>query len=221
MVARLTTDALLTVSIRSVCESEPTELACGFFEAVADVSAGDAVFVLVDGAEAPDSGAFELEVFSRPANVCGDDALDPDEPCDDGNTDASDGCDQCVMKLGETEPNDDAPTADDVSVGYAAIDPAGDVDVFTVVVSAPGSALSVGTTSFGGWTCTEGLLDSHLEVLGTDGTTILGEDDDSGLGFCDRIELVGLDPGTYFVRVSASPFGLAPTFPYRIEATVQ
>ena len=63
--------------------------------------------------------------------------------------------------------------------------------------------------------CALGLLDGELEILDADATS-LAFDDDSGVRYCDKVLLAGLEPGTYYVRVAASAAGWTPTFPYRL-----
>jgi cysteine-rich repeat protein len=175
------------------------------------------VYVVVDGTGEASVGAFTLEVASRPV-VCGDGFTDPPEECDDHNTNDGDGCSaECRGEWDETEPNDTVAQATPYSVqpSAARIFPAGDVDVFSIQVTAPNSMLFVETRDLGDAACANKTLDNRIDVIGPDGTTVLASNDDGGEGFCAKKDLSGLAPGTYYLRVEAS--GVATTFPYVLD----
>jgi cysteine-rich repeat protein len=207
---------LLRVAIRSVCDDEEAALACGLSRATAAVTAGDELFVVVQGVESADAGNFTLSLGSREINVCGDGFRDAGEGCDDENLDAGDGCDAaCEIESDENEPNDTLAEAGAYADPfYAEIDPAEDVDSVGFDLATRASVI-VSTENVGEGSCTFGLLDSFLELLDENGDS-LAVDDDGGEGLCARIVLPNLPVGHYTARISASPVGSTPTFPYRL-----
>ncbi len=74
----------------------------------------------------------------------------------------------------------------------------GDVDVFKVVTAADGLA----TLNLTNKLPTAGLLDTKLEILAADGTTVLHTSDDISATNLSSMLQIGLEAGTYFVRVS-------------------
>ena len=222
----LTTSQNLSLSVRTTCDDAGTEVSCSLGRLSLPVSQGDTVYLVVEGFSADDSGAFALQAASRPAQVCGDGFLDPGEGCEDENTTSGDGCDSsCQLESTEVEPNDTAESAESVASGdptYAEIRPAGDVDVYAVEVSEAPSTMRVNTYNVGIGMCGLGLMDSFIEILDQNGTTVLTGDDDGGDGYCARAVMFALQVGTYYVRVSAAPG--APeelaTFPYRLGLSV-
>jgi cysteine-rich repeat protein len=206
---------LLRVAIRSACE-DTDALACGLSSATAAVTAGDDLFVVVQGVESTDAGSFTLNVQSRELDVCGDGFRDATEGCDDENVDAGDGCDAaCEVESDENEPNGDVAAADVYADPfYGQIDPADDVDHVGFDLATRASVV-VSTENIGGGSCTFGLLDSFLELLDENGDSV-AEDDDGGEGLCARIVIANLPVGHYTARITASPAGDTPTFPYRL-----
>ncbi len=220
--------ANLSLSVRSLCSEAAGELGCadrsagrgGHERLVVPVVAGEVLFVVVDGSGALEAGSFSLSAASR-AIECGDGFRDETEQCDDGRNDDGDGCSAaCVLEADETEPNDEVTLANELSAGslVASVAPVGDVDVFSVQVADPLSTLSVATTDLGDSACANLTLDNFIEILDSNGTTVLALDDDAGTGFCARAVATRLGAGTYFVRVTAS--GSATTFPYRLHVAV-
>lgn len=144
-------------------------------------------------------GAYELRTSLSPA-VCGNNILEvgAGEQCDDGSTAGGDGC-SATCRL-ETEGNFAAPGA----ALSAAISPAGDVDVFSVVISA--GAFLRAEVSSGAGACPGNTV---LELYGPDGVTLLGSDDDDGIDQCSLIDpltdgiAANMAAGTYFLRVRA------------------
>jgi len=222
----LSTSQNLSVSARTTCDDAGTELACSFERLNVAVTQGDTLYLVVEGFGSGDAGSFTLEAASRAGQVCGDGFLDPGEGCEDENTESGDGCDSnCQLESTETEPNDTVAAAETVSAGdssYAEISPLGDVDVFEIAVAAAPSTLRVNTYNVGIGMCGLGMMDSFIDILDQNGTTVLTSDDDSGDGYCARAVVFALQEGTYYVRVSASP--LAPddlsTFPYRLGVSL-
>jgi len=219
--------ANLNVSVRRICGEAASELGCsetgagaGITERVrVAVAQGEALFVVVDGSDTAEQGAFTLDVESRPVR-CGDAVRDEGEECDDGNQDSNDGCSSsCTVESDETEPNGSTAEADPYTgfPFFAGIVPAADVDVFSIAVTA-GSTLTAETFDYGDGACSQNLLDSYLELLAPNGSSVLDEDDDGGAGFCSVVSASNLSAGTYFVRVRAS--GTATTFPYVLNVHV-
>jgi cysteine-rich repeat protein len=213
-----------TLSIRKDCADESSELVCrnlgagaGASETVrAAVTRGQDVFLVVDGADAGQDGLFVLDLASRPI-ACGDGHLDPGEGCDDHNRSPDDGCSaECALELDEVEPNE-APSVATPYSGLpfiARISSGTDVDVFSIVISAQNSTLSVETLDLGDGACARMELDDRIEILAPDGRMLVSNDD-GGVGFCAKASATGLSPGTYYVRVRAS--GVATDFPYNLD----
>jgi cysteine-rich repeat protein len=113
----------------------------------------------------------------------------------------------------ETEPNDVPATADPhPGDGTDAAGMSG-VDVYAVVVPANGNVFADTFDARGDCSTT----DTELILYGTNGTTVLGSDDDSGPGACARIDpnalpaATNLTAGTYFVVVRgdrAAPYAV-------------
>lgn len=220
--AIVTTSAPLTVSVRTDCTQPNSELSCATRHAVVDVSEGESVFVLIDGPSAESVGSYALEVFTRPADVCGDGHRDESEECDDGNVEALDGCDAwCSLESGESEDNGSSATANPyTSPLFARITPAEDVDVFAVDVTEDGSSLVATMNSFGGYECALEDIDGYLRILGQDGTTVLSDDEDGSEGLCPRARVTNVPPGTYYVVAQASSFGWTPSFAYALDVVI-
>ena len=224
------TNADLGIAVRTTCAAAATELACandhagaGRFENITiPITMNDTVFVAVSGIEETQAGTFSLAVRSR-QTACGDGVQDPSEECDDLNTIPGDGCDAaCALEPTEVEPNNTGADATPHTVPFfAAIAPAGDEDLVSVSVENGPSSLVVEIADVTSSACLSGELDSYLEVLDSDGVTVLVGDDDSGTGACSRVIATGLSAGlTYYVRVKAYPSGGTPTFPYRLDVTI-
>ncbi len=220
--ASLNTSSSLLLSIRTACGNVGTELACsGKGSVKVAATAGTKYYIAVDGVNASDTGPFVLTAESRTIS-CGDAHRDGNEECDDGNTTPGDGCSaSCTIESDETEPNGTTGTANTlVQPFHASISPSGDIDVVKVVVPSAPSSIIVDTFDYGDGACFQQLLDSFVEIIGTDGTTVLASDDDSGAGLCAHAAVSGLAAGTYYVRVQASSAGSIPTFPYLLNVVV-
>jgi hypothetical protein len=98
----------------------------------------------------------------------------------------------------ETEPNDDFSTANPLTLGEdmnAAIDPAGDVDYFSITVDA-GDVLNFETLP-------GDVGDTQMNLYDTDGVTVLEFDDDDGQGLYSLIEGYEFPAaGTYYVAIN-------------------
>jgi cysteine-rich repeat protein len=198
-----------------------SELACDDRSLTEPVEAGAELTIVVQSFDAGSSGPFTLRVGTRPSNVCGDGYRDASEACDDGGTDSSDGCDaECELERAEDEPNASLATAESYASGYVArIDPEGDQDLVVVSVSEGPASISARTSAFLD-DCETGRADTYLELLDSDGTAVLDQDDDESDGYCSRVLASGLPGGNYYVKVSAAPATDFPTFPYRLLVTV-
>ncbi|HVK67477.1 MAG TPA: pre-peptidase C-terminal domain-containing protein [Polyangium sp.] len=156
---------------------------------------------------------------SPPAPVCGDGNLNPEigEECDDGNPDGVDLCDaNCKLVTSETEPNNTPAQANTWSSPWGAqITPVGDVDVVSFNLPAAAS-LVVETRDTGDGACAKSEIDTFVEILGSNGATVLASDDDAGEGYCSRATLSLADAGLYYARVTAAPGLPNGTFPYRL-----
>lgn len=175
----------------------------------------------MDASSATAGGPFGLSAESR-AISCGDAHTDGTEACDDGNTKSGDGCSAgCTLEPKETEPNNTSAQANAWAEPWVGtIASAGDVDVVKVVVTKAGSTLSASVHDLGDGGCELDLLDSWLELWGTDGDTVLGADDDDGDGKCSALGKAGLAPGTYYLAVSAAPGAVPATFAYKLSVTL-
>jgi hypothetical protein len=93
-------------------------------------------------------------------------------------------------------------------LAQAAINPASDTDIFAVVLGA-GSNLKVETFDAGGPGACAG-IDTVIQLLAPDGSTVLATDNDGGLALCSKIDsttspgAANLAAGTYFIRVTES-----------------
>jgi len=131
----------------------------------------------------------------------------------------------------ESEPNDSVATADPFGPLDGAV--AGEItgtqiDYFSFTLAHSGSARIETAEAAGGATCESNLVDTGIELLAPDGTTVLVNDDDDGRGRCSRIDGTGsvpqdagaanLAPGTYYVRVRRVA---DPAFTYRLQITVR
>lgn len=107
-----------TLHVRSECDASTFQLDC--IEATeplqlltvdVPVVANNAYYVIADGASSTgDYGPFTLDVYVTPA-ACGNNEVDGDEACDDGNAVGGDGCDpSCGLETPPTS-NDTCPGA--------------------------------------------------------------------------------------------------------------
>lgn len=209
----------LSVAIRSECDDDGSERACGGRHATAEVTAGETVYVVVQGVSAGDQGAYELSVGSRPANVCGDGAWDPAEACDDAGQASGDGCDsECQVEATEVEPNEDAADATVWAAPfYGEVAPAADVDFVEIAIEEGPASVIANIQPLATQGCSLALFDPYLELLEGDGETLVMVNDDYD-GVCSRLVAEDLDPGSYYLRVSESPYsvGERSEFPYRL-----
>jgi cysteine-rich repeat protein len=218
----LASSQALVASVRTTCSDAGSESYCGeTSQTSAPINQGDTVYIVVAGRNTTDAGKFELAVRSR-VPACGDGVLDSGEECDDGGKVDGDGCSAtCTVESDETDPNDDSTNASPYADPFhGQITPAGDVDYVKVDVTTAGASLTADIYDYGDGACYKNLLDSYIEILGTDGTTVLASDDDGGSGLCSHAVASNLAAGTYYVMVKASDSGFTPTFPYVLHVSV-
>jgi cysteine-rich repeat protein len=215
------------LSVRRICADVASEFGCAERIAGQDaverlnvaIAQGEAVFIVVDGTGAASAGRYRLDALSRVLE-CGDSHRDTGEECDDGNRTPNDGCgSDCRIEPDESEPNGTTGEADPYTPFpfVASIGPAGDVDVFSVTVSNANSTITAETLDLGDGSCSQLLLDSLVEILGSDGS-VLASDNDSGPGYCSVTTAGGLAAGTYYVRVRSA--AASATFPYRLNIAI-
>lgn len=211
----------VTVSVRTACDDDGSELSCGGNRTLAPVSEGDTVFVVVQGVSADDQGAFELFARSRPENVCGDGAWDAAEACEDGNRADGDGCDaNCQVEPSEQEPNQEQLQANEFSKPfYAEISPASDEDWVEVEIAEGPAYIIASTLPLGANGCAFELMDPYLELRDSEGDLVEANDDFDST--CAKLQAEDLSPGTYYLRVLESPvsIGERSEFPYELRVT--
>jgi cysteine-rich repeat protein len=110
-----------TLHVRSDCDSSTAQLDCieglepfDFLSVNVPVLPNQTFYVIVDGQSSTASlqnfGPYSLQIEITPA-ACGNDALDGNEECDDGNAAVGDGCDAtCALESAGTD-NDVCPGA--------------------------------------------------------------------------------------------------------------
>jgi cysteine-rich repeat protein len=145
--------------------------------------------------------------------LCGNGQVEGSELCDDGNTAEGDACSAACRftPKPEREPNDTPASA---SGSYSppvalqgAINPGSEMDVFRITLSATADLRLETFDSSGRQSCRD--IDTQLELLAPDGTTVLASDDDDGVELCGAIHPASdaggqrLAPGTYYARVSS------------------
>ncbi len=155
-----------------------------------------------------------------PEPFCGDAIINAAEECDDGNQDIGDGCTPgCTIESSEVEPNNTFPEANPYVTNpfYLAKVTTGDVDFIAFPVTTPNASVIVKTLDVGDGGCAKNEIDTLVDILATDGTTVLASDDDAGEGYCSRAVAALLPMGNYFVRVAAAPKSGMPSFIYQLK----
>lgn len=143
--------------------------------------------------------------------TCGNGSVSGSEQCDDGNTTNGDTCSAvCLYEFTpETEPNDTCgATNGPFNVPFivdGAISPVADLDYIAFTVSEYADVkLETFAPTMG--VCAAD-VDTIIELRGTDCTSVLVTNDESGLASCSKVDAAAdanarnLAPGTYFVRV--------------------
>lgn len=215
----------LAMYIRSTCNAPSQEGCTDAFDGGTDevldvlVTAGQTLTVIVDGSSyqgaTGNQGPYTLTATFEPA-ICGDGNIVGTEQCDDGNMAAGDGCDSCKFEVQtETEPNEDSATSSAVtlfplnaSLMSGELTAETDHDWYSVTLVAASTTLSATTGPFGADACgpDAGEIDTLIDIVAADGTTVLGSNDDiSGFGnYCSTLELPALTAGTYYIHVRNS-----------------
>jgi cysteine-rich repeat protein len=203
--------------VRTDCQDPSTQVVCqdgaeagGVEESTFDATAGVPVAIFVDGFDSlAQAGAFTLTIAE--AASCGDGVTTYPEECDDMNANAADGCDACLFtNQQEQEPNDAFGQATPVFpgriIGTSAPSVDFDHDWLSFDVPGPASTVTVEVTAGGAFSCgPAGAVDPEVELVGTDGSTQLGfNDDEDATTECAATQATGLAAGTYFVRTSGS-----------------
>lgn len=165
------------------------------------------------------TGGMGGEAGAPPAPFCGDGVFNGTEECDDQNMANGDGCtSDCKVEANEVEPNDTAAQASPFVVSpfyWAKID-SGDVDFVSFTVTKANTSVTAVTYDIGDGGCSKNEIDSFVEIIAANGTTVLASDDDAGEGFCARAVAPSLAMGNYFVRISAAPKSGTPSFFYQL-----
>ena len=123
-----------------------------------------------------------------------------------------------IDPLGEQEPNNTSGTANGFAIGEqveGSIGLSGDIDFYSFT-AASNDTLEVLLTGIGGTP-----VNGALQLIGTDGSTILTQNDDfiQGDTSTARIVYVINAPGTYFVRVAGSTAGSTGTYLLKLRRT--
>lgn len=122
--------------------------------------------------------------------------------------------------LTEVEPNETSASADAYAAPFIGnIDHAGDIDWISVNVATAGASITAVVDS-GNGACVGG-IDSQVEIYASDGTTVLGMNDDRATDKCSSLTVTAATAGTYFVKVRSSVAN-APnaTFVYGLSVSV-
>jgi cysteine-rich repeat protein len=153
--------------------------------------------------------------------ICGDGIVVPGEDCDDNNFINGDGCSSqcevetgfvcigspsdCTLLITETEANNTAATANSLgapfTAGFGSLI-ALDSDFYSVDLTA-GTTVRFETSDENGLgSCVA--TDTVIDLLDTDGATLIDTDDDgSDFGACSRLDFDVPVDGTYFIEISA------------------
>jgi cysteine-rich repeat protein len=158
--------------------------------------------------------------------ICGDRVRGGAEECDDGNTVEGDGCSPtCQFEMQETESNDSVALANTYGETTrehwrGRIEPATDQDYVAVTLTANTSTLHAEITPVADSACYYMEIDSMLEIIAPDGTTVVAADDNGGVGNCSLVSAQGLAPGVYYIHTSATGSTLAG-FMYDLAITIE
>jgi cysteine-rich repeat protein len=228
-------DVDLTLSARSNCNASGAELICvdgarkgGVERLSLPATAGETIYLVVDGYSSGDHGQFTLKARSVPA-ICGDKIPSMAEQCDAPDDKAS--CTgRCTAVPLAGDLLDEATLGPDDALplpggtAQSEIYPAGDADTYAYKLGPGQTQLTVTISAPGAQGCEQRRLDSQLEILDSQGL-LVGFNDDSAEagGFCSQVVASGLTAGeTYRVRVRASQtFAPAQVFSYQLQIEAQ
>ncbi|MFO0592135.1 MAG: hypothetical protein U0441_31620 [Polyangiaceae bacterium] len=141
----------------------------------------------------------------------------------------------------ETEPNNDGPspgpsTANTVNISSLPAIPVGAADqatdnddwyVIDTTALVGNKTISVSVIGYGADSCAPtGEIDTAIELVGADGTTIESNDDVSNANWCSAVTHADLPPAKYYVHAAVSDlcntsFGFACKFQYGLKINVQ
>ena len=205
---KLESSRVLEVGVSKTCGS-PTQLACGFAGANTSVQAvkGETLFLMVEGLEPQDSGAFTITATERVV-TCGDARRDLGEECDDGGTDNGDGCSsKCLVEQSVASGNGTFATAtlitlSDTEPAYLGqLTTGGRVHYLKFAVQQAGK-LYVQLNDFGDGSCSFGTLDTTMWLYDAAEKDIYGNNaQDSGDGYCSAVTGFDVAEGTYYLKV--------------------
>jgi cysteine-rich repeat protein len=228
-------DATCHVEPGAICTGSPTVCTpiCGDGLITLGEACDDGNLTPADGCGAtckPEAGYTCVGAPSVCTTTCGDGIKVGAEVCDDGNLVELDGCSSTchVDSFTESGSNDTVATANGPytpSPGliiHGTIQPGSDADVFAIVVPATADLRLETFDASGPSTCNN--IDTELTLVGTDGTTVIAADDDTGVNACSKIDAKGnpkvahLPAGTYYVKVGAYQ-GFKPIPGYTLVVT--
>src|SRR5690606_19395251 len=103
----------------------------------------------------------------------------------------------------------------------AQVAPAGDVDFVEIVVEEGPAYVIANVDPLATQGCALALFDPYLELLEGDGATLVTANADYD-GACPRLVVADLDPGSYCLRGSESPYsiGQRAEFPYALRVDI-
>ncbi len=175
------------------------------------------VYLVVDGVDAVDRGAFSVDAHAAPP-ACGDGFPSAGEACDDGNLVTLDGCSPtCVSEItAEVEPNNTRTTATPgVPYRFTGNLLVGEQDWFGFdLPTAAAVILEAGVPAVSNCTSTAA-SDTVLTLYDANGVH-LDDDDDNGPGYCSLLDAGRLAAGRYYVQVT----GYGSAIPYSVFLTV-
>jgi cysteine-rich repeat protein len=187
------------------------------------LAAGERVYAhaLAYNDNLPIAGYVLQAVYTTP--VCGNDALEPGEQCDDGNTAGGDGCSAtCQAELVlEAEPNNTFAEADASALqltGRATIQGSisapGDVDIYRLTLAAP--AVVRFETFATPFDCN---MATVVRLFDAAGAPIIADLAGAGISQCGAL-VFRLDAGTAFVQVE-EPGNDAAIASYVLDVSIQ
>ena len=176
------------------------------------------VYLVVDGVDAVDQGAFSVDAHAAPP-ACGDGFRSPGEGCDDGNLLPLDGCSPtCVSEItAEVEPNNTRATATlGVPYRFTGNLAVGEQDWFGFDLSTAATViLETGAPTLN--SCgNNATSDTVLTLYDANGVQLDG-DDDNGPGYCSLVDAGQLAAGRYYAQVTG--YGSAITYSVFVTVT--
>ncbi len=198
---------------------------CGRISPGADSSArsllGGTYYLRVSGTASNSTYQVRVQVFTP---GCGDLYLATGEQCDDGNTNAGDGCSAtCQYELTEMEPNNTSSAATSLAAisqtVSGSVGTAGDNDWYSITVL---DGARIGVFSHTGAVDQCPTEDTVVTIYDDAGTVVLATDTNDGPRFCSAVyanEAGPLTAGTYRIRVA--PFSMTQTFSYGLWVEVR